>query len=523
MTEAARKEADRLVGRAPDDRRALKGARAYALALEELAPTVGRALAASWRFGSLVADQPRPGEVRLDYVFVAPGVRVPVVLGLSVPPAGVPSIALACPAASWAEREVSDLFGVTFSGSPDPRPLVHHEDWPEGLFPLRAGVNPPLPVERVSGQYPFRHVEGEGVMELRVGPIHAGIIEPGHFRFTAVGETVLGLEVRMFYVHRGVERLAQGRVPAAALAIAERVSGTASVAHSVAAARAMEAALRIEVPAAHALVRSLLLELERLYNHAGDLGNLCAGTALSVALAEGLIIKERLLAMNQALSGSRYLRNLVGLGGVRRAPSSADLDSALTGATAALESVERLANGIFGSATNLERLSGTGLLSPEHVRALGVVGVVARASGVRTDSRVDLAFPTPADSEIYGTLKPATETGADVAARAQVRLAEARESLRLCQGIVTRLADTDPAPPGISDRTGGEGLGWAEGPRGEILTFVRLEAGRVARLRVRSPSRMNWPAIEHAIPGNIVPDFPLINKSFNLSYAGCDL
>jgi Ni,Fe-hydrogenase III large subunit/Ni,Fe-hydrogenase III component G len=523
MTEVARKEADRVVGAVPDPSRVLHGARSYSLAPEALRPAVERAVAAGWRFASLVADEPSRGEARLDYLFVAPGLRSPLALCLHAGPEGVPSVALACPAASWAEREVKDLHGVTFTGSPDPRPLVHHEDWPEGLAPLKSGVDPLLPVERTQGAYPYRHVEGEGVMEIRVGPIHAGIIEPGHFRFTAVGETVLGLEIRLFFVHRGVEKLAQGKTPAAALVIAERVSGAGSVAHSLAAARAMEAALGVEVPASHAMLRSLLLELERLYNHAGDLGNLCAGTALSVVLAEGLIVKEHLLELNQSLSGSRYLRNLIGFGGVRRMPSAAELEKALSCATLAMGAVEHLAEKLFGSATNLERLSGTGVLSPEHVQALGVVGVVARGSGVRTDSRADLAFPSKADAEIYGTLTVVTDSSADVAARAQVRLAEARESLRLCQGIVAMLGHTDPAAPGKPGRQAGEGLGWAEGARGEVLTYARLEEGRLARLRIRSPSRMNWPAIEHAMPGNIVPDFPLINKSFNLSYAGCDL
>ncbi|MHB8874508.1 MAG: hydrogenase large subunit [Myxococcaceae bacterium] len=523
MTEAARQEADRIAGVLPDRERALHGARVYPSSPATVRATVERAVEAGWRFASLVADEPTPGERRLDYLFVVPGIGTPVALSLTAPPEGVPSVALACPAASWAEREVRDLHGIPFTDSPDPRPLVHHEDWPEGLSPLRAGVDLPLPVERTQGAYPFHLVEGEGVMEIRVGPIHAGIIEPGHFRFSAVGETVLGLEIRLFYVHRGVERLAQGMAPPAALVLAERVSGTSSVAHSLAAARAMEAALGVEVPGPHAMVRSLLLELERLYNHAGDLGNLCAGTALSVILNEGLIVKERLLELNGALTGSRYLRNLIGLGGLRRMPAAADLDHALDGAVRAMEALERLSEKFFGSATNLERLTGTGVLSPAHVRNLGVVGVVARGSGVRTDSRADLVFPSAADAEIYGTHQAVIETGADVSARAHVRLSEARESLRLCPAIVARLAGTDPAPAGRPARTAGEGLGWAEGARGEVLTYARLEEGRLARLRVRSPSRMNWPAIEHAMPGNIVPDFPLINKSFNLSYAGCDL
>jgi Ni,Fe-hydrogenase III large subunit len=494
----------------------------YELAAAQLRSFADRAVANGWRFASLIADQPEPTAMRLEYIFIAPQARTPVIVRVAHG-ASVPSIALAHPAASWAEREATDLHGVVFGDTPDTRPLVHHEDWPAGLHPLRSDAVVALPVDRVSGRYAYDHVEGDGVMEIRVGPIHAGIIEPGHFRFSTIGETVLGLELRLGYVHRGVELAARERSPAAALVLAERISGTSSVAHAVALARALEAALDVVVPDTHALVRSFLVELERLYNHVGDLGNLCAGTALAGVLAEGLILKEALLAAGACLTGNRYLRGLVGLGGVRRQPSGEAIAAALATADATLIGFERLAGKMFASATNLERLTGTGVLSNAHARALGTVGVVARASGVATDSRVDLDFPSAVDREIHADLTPATEPAGDVAARARVRLAEARASVALLRAIGGRLAAASHEPPGIPPRLDGEGLGWAEGPRGEIITYARVVGGRLARLRVRSPSRVNWRAIEHAMPGNIVPDFPLINKSFNLSYAGCDL
>jgi Ni,Fe-hydrogenase III large subunit/Ni,Fe-hydrogenase III component G len=506
--------ADRIVGSAPDAERQLGGARAYRVEPARLRATVERAVAAGWRFAAIVADQRRPGVVDLDYVFVAPGGRVPIVLGS---PAPAPSIALACPGASWAEREARDLHGVDFADMPDPRPLVHHEDWPPDVFPLRAGAAPELPVDRVDGQYPFRHVEGEGVMEVRVGPIHAGIIEPGHFRFSTVGETVLSLEIRLGFVHRGVEKVAVGMTPAQAIVLGERVSGTASVAHALALARALEAACGVAVPAEQALGRALLLELERIYNHAGDVGNLCAGTALSAVLAEGLVLRERLLGCQQQRFGSRALRGLVGLGGLRRVPPRADVKAALDEVDRVAADFERLVAKFFGSASNLERLTGTGVLTAEHARNLATVGVVARASGVATDSRVDL------DGDPLGDVRVVTQTTGDVAARARVRVEELRESLRRCHVLAEALATANRAPAALPGRPDGEGLGWAEGARGEVMTYVRVEGGRIARLKVRSPSRMNWPAIEHAMPGNIVPDFPLINKSFNLSYAGCDL
>jgi Ni,Fe-hydrogenase III large subunit len=454
--------------------------------------TPADAVAAGWRFASLVWD-----EAALHYAFVAPDRDAPVILDVPAA-ASVPSIALAAPAAAWAEREVHELHGVTFAGSPDDRPIVRHQDG-----------------------YPFRVVDGEGVMEVRVGPIHAGVIEPGHFRFSTVGETVLGLEVRLFYVHRGVERRAEGMTVPAAIVLGERVSGTSSVAHALALARAAEAAARVDIAGGHAALRTLLLELERVQNHCADLANLCAGTALAGLQAEGLVIKERFLRACDALTGSRWLRNLVGAGGARRVPARADVDAALAAARDTLAATDRLADKFFGSASNVERLTGTGVLSAEHVRALGCVGVVARASGVPTDSRAELRFPSAVDRELHAGFAPVVGETRDVAARARVRLDEARVALALAHAAAERAADgAGAAFP--ADATGAA-WGWAESARGEVLTYVRLDRGRIARLRVRSPSRMNWPAIEHAMPGNIVPDFPLINKSFNLSYAGCDL
>jgi len=498
------------------------GVRTYEVAASELPALAERAEKARWRFATLVADTASADEpVRLDLCFQAPGEERPVVLRTRAAP-GVPSIARTFPGASWAEREVRDLFGVQFSGSPDDRPLVHHEDWPQGVCPLRPGERFEVPVERKPGEFPYPRVDGEGVMESRVGPIHAGIIEPGHFRFSAIGEMVVSLEARLFYVHRGVEQRAVGMAPSAALVLAERVSGTSAVGHGLAAARAIEAALGVEVPPAHAALRCLLLELERFYNHVGDLGNLCAGSAMAGLLAEGLLLKERLWEMCGRLTGSRQLRGLVGIGGVRREPTRAALDAALLVVRQTLEDLECFAVKYFGSASNVERLESTGVLLEEHARKMSTVGPVARASGVPTDSRLDFR-PGALEQEAYRDLTARTETAGDVLARAHLRLVEARDSARLCETLVALISKAGSAQRGTPTRDHGEGFGWAEGPRGEIVTYARLERGRLARFKVRSPSRMNWPAIALAIPGNIVPDFPLINKSFNLSYAGCDL
>jgi Ni,Fe-hydrogenase III large subunit len=265
----------------------------------------------------------------------------------------------------------------------------------------------------------------------------------------------------------------------------------------------------------------LLLELERFYNHVADLGNLCAGTAMTGLLAEGFVLKERLWQANAALTGNRQLRGLVGFGGARRSPGRAALEAQLKVVREVLAGLERFAQKYFGSASNVERLQGTGQLAREHALKLSTVGVAARASGVPTDSRFEL--PSELEAWAYRGLEPRTEEAGDVLARAHLRLVEARDSARLCESLLDLASEPCPSAPAVPKRASGEGFGWAEGARGEVLTYVRVEEGRLARLRVRSPSRMNWPAVALAVPGDIVPDFPVINKSFNLSYAGCDL
>jgi Ni,Fe-hydrogenase III large subunit len=239
-------------------------------------------------------------------------------------------------------------------------------------------------------------------------------------------------------------------------------------------------------------------------------------------VAEGLLIKERIWKALGALCGNRLMHGLIGVGGLRRQPGQAELEAAMVVVRQALADLERFSEKYFGSSSNLERLTGTGVLAREHAVKLGAVGPVARASGVETDSRLALAGGE-IEQKAYHGLEMRTLTGGDVLARAQQRLIEARDSVRLCELMQGLAAGAPRAKAGAPSSDHGEGFGWAEAARGEIVTYARVEKGRLARLRVRSPSRMNWPAITLAIPGNIVPDFPLINKSFNLSYAGCDL
>ncbi|HEY6003510.1 MAG TPA: NADH-quinone oxidoreductase subunit C, partial [Anaeromyxobacter sp.] len=343
-------------------------------------------------------DEAGPGrDLEVRYVFEPARTGAPladafVTLLASLDPARpeLPSLSGAIPAASWHEREAQDLFGVVFGGHPDPRPLVVHDGWPEGLHPLRksfdASRRPPVsPAE----EFPHLVVEGEGVFEVPVGPIHAGIIEPGHFRFSTVGEKVLHLEPRLFYTHRGLEKRIEGLPVEDALLVAERMCGVCSVSHALGFCEASEQIAAVEVPRRARYLRSLALELERLYNHVGDIGNVAAGASYHYGTSAGLRMKEALQQVNEELTGSRFLRGLVVPGGVRL-----DLDAGLARAIeaamkATAEGLESLMERIENNPTVTDRLDATGRLSPEDAVALGVTGVAARASGVDRDARRD--------------------------------------------------------------------------------------------------------------------------------------
>jgi Ni,Fe-hydrogenase III large subunit/Ni,Fe-hydrogenase III component G len=424
------------------------------------------------------------------------------------------------PAAHWDEREARDLFGIVAAGHPDPRRLVLHERWPRGYHPLRkdvpGDVRPPDAERRF---VPFE-VHGEGVYQLPVGPIHAGVIEPGHFRFSAIGERVLHLDARLFFTHRGLEKLAEGRSFPAAAPLVERACGVCSVTHALAFAEAVETLTGTVVPSRARWVRTLLAELERLYNHVGDLGNICAGVGFQPGVARLGWLKERLLRANDALTGHRYLAGVIVPGGLAmdlHPAGLADLPATLETVGTELASAVRA---LVRSEGLMARLHGTGIVTSETAGALGALGVAARASGLPGDLRRDRPYAAYGELEV----QVATAAAGDVAARFHVRAQEAHESLRLL-----RLA-LDAMPGGAflvplagSPVPGASALGAAEGPRGASWIWLRAgPGGTIDRLRLRSASFANWPVVAAAVPGNLVPDFPLINKSFELCYACTD-
>ncbi|MGA2968984.1 MAG: NADH-quinone oxidoreductase subunit C [Acidimicrobiales bacterium] len=454
--------------------------------------------------------------IRVVYLFVdgPPDQRLELHVRLDTDSPRVASLAhLSFPAGRF-EREMRDLFGIEPIGHPQPRPLVLHQHWPPGWHPMRADAGPQPAMDHDAGSFPFAEVEGAGVYEIPVGPVHAGVIEPGHFRFWVVGETIVRMKARLWFVHKGIERLFEGRDLDFALGLSEKISGDSAVGHSLAFVQAVEEALGIEVASRAQELRAVLIELERLYNHVSDVGALCNDVGFGIVNAHALTLRERLLQLNETVTGHRLLRGGVHYGGATllKLPRVDELNE-IARAFHELVDLAR-ANNIV-----MDRFTGTGVLSAEQAREIGVLGVVARASALDDDARVMHPFvPMPATFH-----RVRRDTG-DVLARFEVRCDEVDVSLRLLSDFVSREGPlTIDGSREIVQRAG-HGTGIVEGWRGAITHRVEFGlAGALQRVKVVDPSFFAWPALPIALSDTIVPDFPLVNKSFNLSYAGNDL
>ena len=488
----------------------------------ELAGQAATLFESGFRLG-LVAAHDDDANLRVVYLFLAgaPDRRAELQVTLPADNPQLPSLASLSFPASRFEREMHDLFGIVAVDHPQPHRLVRHAHWPPGWHPMRHNAGPPPPfMERDA--YPFLEVKGDGVYEIPVGPVHAGIIEPGHFRFSVVGESILKLKARLWFTHRGVEKLFEGLEATRATHLAERISGDTSAAHALAHSLAVEDALGIVMPEPAHRLRALVLELERLYNHAADLGALANDTGFSLANAHAQRIREELLRINNVTTGHRLLRGAITPGGVEllSLPDPAQL-------AWLAEELAEVAELTLANSVIRDRFTGTSVLSFDQARDLGCLGYVARASGLATDARIDHpTTPLP--------VTPLTHAGGDVLARFTLR----RDEYAACTELAIDLIDTadqltfQAAP---AERTGTQeqpelpsplrsGVGIVEGWRGTIVHRVEVDpAGRLTRAKVVDPSWFNWPALPVALKDTIVPDFPITNKSFNLSYAGNDL
>jgi Ni,Fe-hydrogenase III large subunit/Ni,Fe-hydrogenase III component G len=441
-------------------------------------------------------------------------------LPLAMRPPEFPDLSDVFPAANRMQRAVYDLLGVRAADTRDPRRWLRHGAWPGDVFPLRKGVDGARVYPNEGDDYAFVQVQGEGVHEIPVGPVHAGTIEPGHFRFSIVGERTLRLEQRLGYKHKGIEKRFEAFAVHDGYRLAGRVSGDSSVAYAWAYAMAAEGAADITPPVRALWLRALLLERERIANHLGDLGFLGNDAGLAFGLAQMSRLKEEVLRTNAELFGHRYLMDCILPGGVARdLPSGAaqilrqEVEH-LRGEVAALKV-------IFDEHPGLQdRLLTTGRVVPELADRLGLAGLAGRASGMAWDLRVQ--FPCVPYDQLE--VRMATHRNGDVAARVTVRFEEMLESLDLCARILERLPAGNIVTLFPTPAESSCGLGWVEGWRGDVLIALEVGAnGSLRRVHAHDPSWQSWPLLEHAVIGNIVPDFPLINKSFNLSYSGADL
>jgi Ni,Fe-hydrogenase III large subunit len=415
-------------------------------------------------------------------------------------PAGaVPSLLPEVPAAAWDEREAHDLHGVGFAGHEPLRPLIGHD--PD----LSAWTVP---------------VAGADAFQVAVGPIHAGIIESGHFRFHVVGERILHLDLRLFYKHRGLERAAEGALPEEALRHAERACGACAVANGVAFALAWEGAAGLWPDPELARARTLLLELERLYNHLNDIGAVCAGVGFAPGSMAFAAFKERAQRLNERLTGHRFLFGAVGIGSsdVRIAPADADRARSELGRLAG--DVQRAWRELQFAHSFQDRLGGVGVVTRENALCLGAVGPVARASGVAEDVR---SLSPRLQYDAFRPARPAEPAG-DVAARLEMRAVELEATFGLLDGLLAGgIAPAGSAAlAGAAGEAAAAGVGRVESPRGETVCVAMADGPRVARLHLRTASFANWPVLAHCVRDNLLPDFPLVNKSFELCYACCD-
>jgi formate hydrogenlyase subunit 5 len=483
----------------------------------ELKDAASRLLASGGRMQMAYAWYPEPDRLELRYT-ASPPANAPFAIWRCDANEAVPSLAGVSPLLSWYEREITDLFGLQFLDHPQPHRLVLHEGVDPNKPPFQPDYPPdrPLLVHRTRSAVPELMGAEADVQLLPFGPVRADVVESAEFLFFYVGEAILHYHPRLFFKHRGMEKRFEGLEPARGVVLAERVSGVGSVAHALAYCQAVEAASNCIVPARARYLRVLLAEMERLYNHLHYFGHLCHTTTLKVGEAEGKLLEEQAKQLNTRLTGSRFLRSILTVGGLRRDLSPKEW---LGDELASLrERFSRFARHMENTASHLDRLITTGPLDRNLAFDQGATGPVERASGVDRDLRRDHAYAA------YAELQPvvALRDAGDAHARAQVRMAEVESSITLMQRALRELP-VGPMSATCNIAPGSEGLGWSESPRGTLFYAVHVGGdGKLARVKIKSPSFSNWRVFPFTVHDSNMMDYAINEASFGLTIAGCD-
>lgn len=434
-----------------------------------------------------------------------------------------PSLTLTLHEALDYEKKIRTFFGLNPLGHYDLRPLILHENWPSDVFPLRKDFDWRTRPELAHGAYHFQEVKGEGIYEIPVGPIHAGIIEPGHFRFSVAGERIILLEPRLGFTHKGSEKLFEVFPLDEKVRLSEKISGDSSFSHSLAFCQALEKLSDAEVSKRAFYLRVIYAELERLANHFGDIGAIMIDTGFNFGGSHGARLRETIMQINERLTGSRFLRGVNTIGGVRKDIGEKEKNILFSELTKIMKDFSEIVEVAEDSVSLLNRLKGAGVLSREIAQDRGVVGVAGKAVGIPNDARVD--YPYAAYDEV-SIGKVITEQDGDVSARFLVRIKEAYASIEIIQNSLRKLPEGPISELKLKEvfKKNALAVSIVEGWRGEIVYFITTDStGNIARVAPRDPSFVNWALLKYAGFDNVVPDFPLINKSFNLSYSGNDL
>ena len=441
-----------------------------------------------------------------------------------------PSLSDVFPSSIKYEREINDMFGIQAQGETNLKPLILH-DFQDNIFPLRKDFDVKTELAYTSRKFEFTPITGEGICEIPVGPIHAGIIEPGHFRFSVLGENIVNMETQFGYTHKGIEKIAENMSINDAVFLSERISGDESIANSMAFCQAIEKIAEIEIPEKAKQTRLLFAELERIYNHLGTLGGILNDIGFSYGASRLNILKEHMMQLNEKLSGSRLLFGINEIGGVKVDISNELLSDLHLMLEDIFQNFEKILKIIQSNSSVIDRLRNTGIIRQQTVRDLGIVGLSAICTGVNTDTRKNhpygyyssINFEQTPREDMEQQVKLQKQVG-DVLSRFTSRVDELRYSKKLIDSIHDLKIGKINTPIESKIVPFSSGLGYSESHRGETLHWIMIgEKNSIFRYKIRTASFANWPIIEHAVINNIVPDFPVINKSFDFSYSGNDL